>query len=80
MTRHGTLLVFKEGTTPDQAAAALEKIREVLDLPAETTEYTQDQAATARFRAVRPTRRPFVMRDKVIEFDDEWGGPVWYIP
>lgn len=80
MIRHGALLVFKRGVTPEQAAAALESIREVLDLPAETTEYTDDQRAAGRFRAVRPSRRPFEMRDKVSEFDDDWGGPVWYIP
>lgn len=33
MTRLGTVLVFKDGTTEEEAAQALESIRRLLDVP-----------------------------------------------
>lgn len=82
MIRHGTVLVFKRGVTPDEAAAAIEKIKEVLDLP-EVTHDTVPVGTNRRGqRMVKMVDRPFVMEDAVHEFDDYDGcaGPVWYIP
>ena len=78
--RHGAVLVFKEGVTPSKAASALKKIADVLDLPKEsfrTVEVGRNRNGQRRV-AFRPA--PFKMADKVHEFDDEYGGPVWYIP
>jgi hypothetical protein len=60
MKRHGTVVVFKKGTTRKQAAKALEQIREVLDI--------------GYHFGVRH------IGDLVRDFDDDVGGPVWYIP
>lgn len=70
MTRHGAVLVFRKGVTPEQAAAALERIRDVIEVPPAVRDWTRESAPS----------RPFRMADKVHEFDDEWGGPVWYVP
>lgn len=80
MIRRGALIHFRKGVTTAEAAAALEKIRAVLDLPAEVVAYTDDEEAAGRFRTAKATRRPFEMRDAVREYDDAMGGPTWYIP
>jgi hypothetical protein len=64
MTRYGTVLVFKSGVSKKQAAQALEKIRDVLQDDYCCEDWTSDE------------RVPFIVH----EFDDEMGGPVWYIP
>ena len=67
MIRLGTLLTFKSDISNEEAVEALEKIKGVLDLP--STSYEKGGKV-----------KPFEMEDAVNEFDDEWGGPVWYIP
>ena len=60
----GTVLVFKKGTTPEEARAAIEKIADVL-----SPDY---------FIGPGPDYKPVQCR--LEEFDGRCGGPVWYIP
>ena len=69
MTRLGTVLVFKEGATRTEVVKALESIRRLLDVPK-----VHGQWAGKRSGMVHS------MHDEVHEFDDEYGGPVWYLP
>jgi len=88
MQRHGSVIVFKPGTTPEEAAKALEKIAEVLDLPEKGHDrvdagMVDDHLPDGRVRKVRAVtcrERPFKFTDLVREYDDEYGGPVFYIP
>jgi len=82
MLRHGAVIVFKQDCPPEQAAAALERIADCLDLPEEVTEYefTPESEGRATQQVAGSHQRPFKMADKVQEFDDQYGGPVWYIP
>ena len=75
MKRIGTILVFKKEVTAEQAAAALEKIAEVLDLPEETNKLVELPGKMCTYETI-----PFEMVHKINVFDDEYGGPVWYIP
>ena len=68
MKRYGTVLVFKAGITSKEATEAINKIADVLDLPKEAWDWE-----TTR-------KRPYELIDGIHEFDDEIGGPVWYIP
>lgn len=80
MIRLGTVLVFKEGVSTEEAAAALAQIAEVLDLP-DTTYVYRDEFCPKRRRTVcRQSKRPHEIADEVREFDEALGGPVWYIP
>lgn len=56
--RLGAVVVFKPGTTYDEAKAALEKLRDALDL-----DYLVGGGL--------PT---------INSFDEQYGGPVWYVP
>tara|TARA_Y100000310_G_C20569762_1_gene757393 strand:+ start:675 stop:929 length:255 start_codon:yes stop_codon:yes gene_type:complete len=84
MTRHGTVLVFREDVTPAEAARALERIRDVLSLPdfsydiVPTGEMVEVQGITKERHTTQ--ERSFDMADMIQEFDDDMGGPVWYIP
>ena len=87
MKRHGAVVVFKEGVTPREAANALAKIADVLDLPENSikmvpcgTTQVSVRGRTVKKDVVNMVREPFEMIDKINEFDDDWGGPVWYIP
>lgn len=64
MKRLGTVLVFKEGTTKAEAQKALRKLEEMGLIEITHFEF-----------AGRKQTSP-----SINEFDDEWGGPVWYIP
>tara|TARA_Y100000034_G_scaffold1017_1_gene1277 strand:+ start:4434 stop:4670 length:237 start_codon:yes stop_codon:yes gene_type:complete len=68
--RHGAVLVFKRGVTPHQAAAALKKIADVLDIPERSFTFTRDGNISTRFH----------FTDLVNDFDERDGGPVWYVP
>jgi hypothetical protein len=85
--RQGALLIFKEGVTPEEAATALEKICDVLDLPDEVIEYVDGEEVDVAIggivrkqKTVKPVKRPFTMVTMVQSFDPKWGWPVWYIP
>lgn len=83
--RIGTVLVFKEGVSPEEAASALQQIADVLDLPSEVTvyEYADGRNTDNSTRGGRVTgshKRPYNYQDSLHEFDDEFGGPTWYVP
>ncbi len=76
MKRIGTVLVFRQDVTEEQATAILSQIAHMLDLPATTTEYLP----TGK-RTVKEHERPFKIEDMIEAYDDEHcGGPIWYIP
>ena len=68
MKRFGSVLVFKRGVTKKQAEAALKKIQDVLadDYWIKDFDIKTGHGEKAKFI--------------VNEFDDKWGGPVWYLP
>ena len=68
MNRIGALLIFHPDVTDEEATAALEKIKDVLDLPSMTYDWDKKK------------EKPFEMSSQIQEFDDEWGHPAWYIP
>jgi hypothetical protein len=76
--RLGTVLVFKEGVSKEEAAQHLARIAEVLDLPKSVTDYVP--IGPPGGRRVKGVQRAFKVPDIINEFDDEYGGPVWYIP
>ncbi len=86
MKRIGTVLTFKPEVTEEEAARALRSISFLLDTPEEIPQANSEvQAAidagqTVRYRSEQWSTRPFTFADLVTEFDDDWGGPVWYIP
>jgi len=65
MKRHGTVLVFKKTATKKDIDAALKSISYVLE---ENYHLTKSKSGY--------THIPF----RIEEFDDEIGGPVWYLP
>jgi len=71
MKRLGAVIVFNPDVDEDEAAALLEKIVDDLDVPSEAIRYHSPPWAT---------KHPFEAVDLVNEFDDDMGGPVWYIP
>ena len=83
MTRHGTVLVFKSGVTREQIAAAIQSIAPVLDpdyhlSPAKLAEY-HSRAVNAVTRPDELTGEPLTLAI-VNSFEEEHGGPVWYVP
>ena len=70
MKRFGSVLVFKAGITKAQATAALKKIEALLDLPSQSYVIRDHKYVVV----------PFTLDRNVNEFDDECGGPVWYVP
>jgi hypothetical protein len=85
MKRHGAVITFREGVTPAQAGAALKKIADVIDAPVCSTDLVPDgqvflQDLQIWKNKLRINSRPFRFTDLIEEFDDEMGGPVWYIP
>ena len=79
MKRIGTVLTFKPAVTEEEAARALQSISFLLDLPTSTPEPNYFINDDGR-KCVSYTSRPFAHADLVNEFDDDIGGPVWYIP
>ena len=77
MKRIGTLLVFKPDVTKEQAVQALEKIKDLLDLPEEKIDYKRGRDHRT---PCKRTVRPFKTADALNEYDDEYGGPTFYIP
>lgn len=66
--RIGTVIKFHSGVTRDEAIAALKSIKHLLDVPATVYDYKTK------------TNRQLLGKDMIHEYDDEYGGPVWYIP
>ncbi len=62
--RIGTVIVFKEGVTEGEAAEILMSIQDKIEIHC-------FPKTTNTYRAAR---------EMVRTFDDEYGGPVWYIP
>lgn len=62
--RHGTVIVFKEGVSRDEAAHALSSIKEFIDLDQRVQ--SENEWAT--------------INNMIEPFDPAWGFPVFYIP
>ncbi len=69
MKRIGTVLVFKKGATKEEVTNALLMIESVLDQDTLGSK-SDDGPAELKVR----------IKDRIHEFDDGYGGPVWYIP
>jgi hypothetical protein len=79
MKRIGTVLTFKSGVTRVEAARALRSIGSLLDTPTATPVpryFTNDEGR----KCVSYDTKSFRHNDLLNNFDDDWGGPVWYIP
>lgn len=78
MKRLGAVIVFHPDVDEEHAAAALERIRHVLDIPETAYEYKR---VSGKDHVIKAQEVPFDIENHMIEeFDDEYGGPVWYIP
>lgn len=76
--RYAALIHFRKEATPAQIAAALNKIKDVIDVPPHTEEpeyFTQNGQKFVRYKP-----RPFRWSDIVNEYNPEHGTPVFYIP
>lgn len=76
--RIGSVIVFKKGVSKEQAAKALALLSEVAEFPkttAKPTYFTKNGQKMVKYDDV-----PFEHSHAVNEYDDEYGGPVWYIP
>ena len=71
------LLVFKPEVTEEQAAQALEPLRDLLELPKETTEF---HPIPPRYKESKQITRPFEMRDMLGEHDYYVGPPIIRVP
>jgi hypothetical protein len=84
MTRHGALIVFREGITKEEAASALAVIAPLLDLPADKSVPVYAPMQEHRLgpkKVDRFERKPFTIDDAVQTFDDDHGcWPTFYIP
>ena len=86
MKRIGTILIFQPNVTKAEAAMALNGIGHLLVLPKRVSgpkaavQARLDAGETVRYRREDWQERDFRMTDKIEEFDDEWGFPVWYVP
>lgn len=86
MNRLGTILTFKPEVTKEEAARALRTIAFLLDTPDTISKPTQEVRAaldaghTVKYEPGEWADHPFNHADLVREFDDDFGGPVWYIP
>lgn len=78
MNKLGALIKFKDGTTAEEAAAALEKIMGLLDIPTTGGDYVPDPSRGQRF--VKWVPRPFLLVDLIQSYNPDHGEPVWYIP
>lgn len=80
--RFGSVIVFKQGVTKEQAAKALASLAEVVEFPAKTYEYVpvEEKQARGAARKVKMVEVPFAYAHAVHDFEDEHGSPVWYIP
>ncbi len=86
MNRLGTVLTFKPAVTKEEAARALRSIAfllatpETVNRPTAAVRAALDAGTTVRFQPSEWSEQPFSHSDLVHEFDDDMGGPVWYIP
>ena len=77
--RLGTVLTFKPGVTKVEAARALRSIGAVLATPTTTPVPHYFKNDEGR-KCVSYNSKKFRHNDLLNEFNDDWGGPVWYIP
>lgn len=73
MKRLGTVLVFKEGVTREEAVDALRQMGDLLEI-----QHTNFDKSTYSLLYKNLVASPYV--NMVKEYDDEYGDPVWYIP
>ena len=78
MERIGSLIVFKAGTTPEEAAAMLAKLDGMIE-PSITYPHSKPHP---RFpEGVADYNKPVTVSHAVLhKFDDDMGGPTCYIP
>lgn len=70
--RLGTVIVFKKGVTKAQALAALSALNDVVE-PGRWIDYPEKNG--------RPNySTPIPVTYRIEEFDEDTGGPVWYVP
>lgn len=76
MRRYGAVIRFREDVSPEEAAQALAAIADKIDLPS----FTYD--GPHRFKKIDLAGAPVRERARLLlhKYDDENGGPVWYIP
>lgn len=86
MKRFGTVLTFKSEVTKEEAARALRSIGFLLDTPKTVSKADAhvramlDAGQTVRYQPEEWSDQPFTHIELVRTFDDQDGGPVWYIP
>lgn len=73
--RLGTVLVFKDGISREQAAKAIASLKDIVELP------EQGIDVGSRLGLKKAKRTPEqAASSKIYEFDPRYGQPVWYIP
>lgn len=77
MKRFGTVIRFKEGVTREEAVEALYAISHLIEIP-HSRQTTIQEGANLR-GLVAPSLDDLV-GDIIREYDDNEGGPIWYIP
>ena len=84
-TRYGAVIVFKQGVTEEQIAKAMNALKDVIEVP-ETVEEPIRQTRAQGYKGpgaakiIGYNKVPFTWRHLVQKYDDQYGGPVWYIP
>jgi hypothetical protein len=83
--RYGATIIFKAGVTEEQIAKAMNALKDVLDIPSEIEEPIRQTRAEGykgpgAAKIIGYKKVPFTWRHLVQKFDDQYGGPVWYIP
>lgn len=77
MKRTGTVLVFKVGVTPKQAARAVKMLEDVLDPNYHVHAAVMPQSSNREVVIAADGKRTLA---SIESFDDAHGGPVFYIP
>lgn len=83
--RYGAVITFKEGTTQLQIVQAMNAIKDILDVPEMVDEpiyqtRAQGYRGPGARRVIGYNKVPFMWPYLVQQYDDQYGGPVWYIP
>lgn len=71
----GTVLVFKDGVSREQAALRVAALTDILEIP----EHGIDVGPRAGLKKAKRTPEQ-AASSMIYEFDPRYGHPVWYIP